>query len=77
MKSVNVQRGFSFCGGWNFSKLVNVGSTFIREMRVAKIPNQINALYMQKAMGNFKPNQVKPPFLLCLVRNCTIYTDKP
>ena len=22
------------CGGWNFSKLVSVGSTFIREMRV-------------------------------------------
>ena len=23
-----------FCGGWNFSKLVSVGPTFIREMRV-------------------------------------------
>ena len=22
------------CGGWNFSKLVSMGSTFIREMRV-------------------------------------------
>ena len=24
-------------GGWNFSKLVSLGSTFIREMRVIKI----------------------------------------
>ena len=31
--SINVEGGF-FCGGWNFSKLVSVGSTFIREMRV-------------------------------------------
>ena len=26
--------GNFFCGGWNFSKSVSVGSTFIREMRV-------------------------------------------
>ena len=25
----------SFCGGWNFSKLVSVDPTFIREMRVS------------------------------------------
>ena len=32
--SINVEGGFLFCGGWNFSKSVSVGSTFIREMRV-------------------------------------------
>ena len=32
--SINVEGGFLFCGGWNFFKLVSVGSTFIREMRV-------------------------------------------
>ena len=32
MKSINVE--VFFCGGWNFSKSVSVGSTFIREMRV-------------------------------------------
>ena len=31
-KSINVEGGFLFCGGWNF--LVSVGPTFIREMRV-------------------------------------------
>jgi hypothetical protein len=30
--------GISFCGGWNFSKLVSVDSTFIREIRVLFIP---------------------------------------
>ena len=34
MKSINMEGGFSFCGGWNFSKSVSVDSTFIREMRV-------------------------------------------
>ena len=33
-KSINEEGGFLFWGGWNFSKLVSVGSTFIREMRV-------------------------------------------
>ena len=35
--SINVEGGFLFCGGWNFSKSVSVGSTFIREMRVYSI----------------------------------------
>jgi hypothetical protein len=35
MKSINVEAGFCFCGGWNFSKLVIVDSTFIREIRVS------------------------------------------
>ena len=26
--------GIFFCGGWNFSKSVSMGPTFIREMRV-------------------------------------------
>ena len=34
-KSINVEGGFLFCGGWNVSKSVSVGLTFIREMRVA------------------------------------------
>ena len=33
MKSINMEGGF-FCGGWNFSKSVSKGPTFIREMRV-------------------------------------------
>jgi len=33
-KSINVEGGFLFCGGWNFSKSVSVDPTFIREMRV-------------------------------------------
>ena len=36
-KSVNVEGGFLFCGGWNFSKSVSVGPMFIREMRVLAI----------------------------------------
>ena len=28
-------------GGWNFSKLVSVGSTFIREMRVGNLIHDI------------------------------------
>ena len=35
--SINVEGGFLFCGGWNFLKLVSVGSTFIREMRVTNL----------------------------------------
>ena len=35
--SINVEGGFLFCGGWNFSKSVSVGPTFIREMRVGKL----------------------------------------
>ena len=35
-KSINVEGGFLFCGGWNFSKSVSVGPTFIREMRVGQ-----------------------------------------
>ena len=34
--SINVEGGFLFCGGWNFSKSVSVDSTFIREMRVVQ-----------------------------------------
>ena len=33
-KSINLEGGFLFCGGWNFSKSVSVGPTFIGEMRV-------------------------------------------
>ena len=33
-KLINVEGGFLFCGGWNFSKSVSMGPTFIREMRV-------------------------------------------
>ena len=36
-KSINVEGGFLFCGGWNFSKSVSVGPTFIREMRVCAV----------------------------------------
>ena len=33
-KSINMEGGFLFCGGWNFSKSISVGVEFIREMRV-------------------------------------------
>ena len=29
--SINVEGEFLFCGGWNFSESVSVGSTFIRD----------------------------------------------
>ena len=32
--SINVEGGFLFRGGWNFSKSVSMGPTFIRKMRV-------------------------------------------
>ena len=35
-KSINMEGGVLFCGGWNISKLVSVGPTFIIEMRVTK-----------------------------------------
>ena len=45
-----MEGGF-FCGGWNFSKLVSVGSTFIREMRVY---NRVySATYTNKDRSNF------------------------
>ena len=37
--SINVEGGFLFCGGRNFSKSVSVGPTFIREIRVAILRN--------------------------------------
>ena len=43
-KSINVEGGFLFCGGWNFSKSVSVGPTFIREMRV--VPMQCRVLHL-------------------------------
>ena len=36
-KLINVEGGFLFCGGWDFSKSVSVDPTFIREMRVSKL----------------------------------------
>ncbi len=33
---INMEGGFLFCGGWNFSKSVSVDSTFIREVRVSE-----------------------------------------
>jgi hypothetical protein len=35
-ESINVEGGY-FCGVWNFSKSVSVGSAFIRETRVGRI----------------------------------------
>ena len=40
-KSIDVEGGFLFCGGWNFSKSVSVGSTFIRVMRVVVTETKI------------------------------------
>ena len=50
-KSINMEGGFLFCGGWNFSKLVSVGSTFIREMRVSKGKRISNGNYGIMAYG--------------------------
>jgi len=38
--SINVEGGFLLCGGWNFSKSVSMGPTFIREMRIYEFPDQ-------------------------------------
>jgi len=43
LESINVEGGFFF-GGWNFSKLVSVGSTFIREMRVSQVEYSDNTI---------------------------------
>ena len=47
--SINVEGGSLFCGGWNFSKSVSVGPTFIREMRVVWLlyNNSVSVLIMQ------------------------------
>ena len=42
-KSINVEGGFLFCGGGNFSKSVSVGPTFIREMRVDQYEKIVEA----------------------------------
>ena len=44
--SINVEGGFLFCGGWNFSKSVSVGSTFIREMRVLWLDYLLQTVYI-------------------------------
>ena len=49
-KSINVEGGFLFCGGWNFSKSVSVGSTFIREMRVLIIEMSIKKMLVMKQL---------------------------
>ena len=40
--------GILFCGGWNFSKSVSVGPTFIREMRVVQHPLYTKCLQARK-----------------------------
>ena len=50
-KSINVEGGFLFCGGWNFSKSVSMGPTFIRQMRVmiiSKFRHDKSHLELQK-----------------------------
>ena len=52
--SINVEGGFLFCGGWNFSKSVIVDPTFIREIRVLKeqivflflLHNSVKSIYV-------------------------------
>ena len=44
--SINVEGGFLFCGGWNFSKSVSVDPTFIREMRVQKFILKFRTVYV-------------------------------
>ena len=44
--SINVEGRFLFCGGWNFSKSVSKGPTFIREMRVGKKICQVGCLVL-------------------------------
>ena len=48
MKLINVEGGF-FYGGWNFSKSVSVGPTFIREMRVCRKGRKIEIITQTKA----------------------------
>ena len=58
MKSINVEAGFCFCGGWNFSKSVIVDSTFIREMRVLD-----NAIQCRVGKGVKKPELEETSFM--------------
>ena len=60
-KLINVEGEFLFCGGWNFSKSVSVGSTFIRQMRVFAPPTfrkplmPLNVQVLYKALMLEKP----------------------
>ena len=49
--SINLEGGFLFCGGWNFLKLVSVGSTFIREMRVG--PDNVKKCFVYHVISRF------------------------
>ena len=67
--SINVEGGFLFCGGWNFSKLVSVGSTFIREMRVANYYREslsINSIKLEnKLLLNQKIDKIVNSTKVC------------
>ena len=58
-KSINVEGGFLFCGGWNFSKSVSVGPTFIRGMRVNQfhVPKTFRCPHVPSSVqSQAKPN---------------------
>ena len=57
-KSISVEGRFLFCGGWNFSKSVSVGPTFIREMRVPVILATLQYLELSKLL--IKPCSKNP-----------------
>ena len=52
--SIYVEGGFLFCGGWNFSKLVSVGPTFIRKMRVCLLKDNNRILSSKQSRQSHK-----------------------
>ena len=66
--SINVEGRFFFCGGWNFSKSVSVGSTFTREMKVYRIDQTVNILkpsFIERSSDHFPlRNQMDMIFVL-------------
>ena len=53
-KSINVEGGFLFCGGWKYSKSLSMDPTFIREMRVMVIKESVYVLYGWPLYGRDK-----------------------
>ena len=67
-KSINVEGGFLFFGGWHFSKSVSVGSTIIRDMRESEI-QILNRLYGPGSRSQSVYFKAKPQ---CICLSCVI-----
>ena len=57
--------GIFFCGGWNFSKSVSVGFTFIKEMRVNNF-GVLKQLFSQtQSLENLQGNIILAKYIVC------------